>query len=100
MDFGSFLILLFISAVVAAILHYGMEYRVDPGVGSFVSKIVWGFVGARFGTRAFGRWWEGLSYGDIYYVPAILGSVAILIVAVDFFQTASKVCGGVSGVKS
>ena len=54
MDFGSFLILLIISVVVAAILHYGMEYRVDPGVGSFLSKIVWGFLGARLGTRAFG----------------------------------------------
>jgi uncharacterized membrane protein YeaQ/YmgE (transglycosylase-associated protein family) len=95
MDFGSFLVLLIISVVVAAILHYGIDYRVDPGVGSFLSKVVWGFVGARFGTRAFGRWWEGLSYGDIFYVPAILGSIAILIVAVDFFQTATRVLSGV-----
>lgn len=94
MDFGSFLILMIISAVVAAILHYGMEYRVDPGVGSFLSKIVWGFLGARLGTRAFGRWWEGLNYGDIYYIPAILGSIAILVVAVDLFQTATRAFSG------
>ena len=91
MDFGTFLILLVISTVVAAIAHYGLEYRVEPGLGSFLSKVVWGFVGARFGTRAFGRWWEGLSYGDLYFIPAILGSIALLIVLVDSFKTAQRV---------
>jgi len=90
MELANFVILLVISAVVAAILHYGMRYRVDPSLGSYLAKVVWGYFGARLGTWAFGRWWDGLNYGDIFFLPAILGSIAILIVGVDLFQTAAR----------
>ena len=40
MDFISFLILLIISVVVSAILHYGLEYYVTPGFWSFCSSRV------------------------------------------------------------
>lgn len=91
MDFASFIVFLIISVVVAAILHYGIDYRVEPGVGSFLSKVVWGYLGARLGARAFGPWWEGLNYGIAYIVPATLGAIAILIVLVDAFKTAERV---------
>jgi hypothetical protein len=38
MGFISFLILLIISVVVSAILHYGLKYYVTPGFWSFCSK--------------------------------------------------------------
>lgn len=87
MDFVSFLILLIISVVVAAILHYGLNYYIVPGFWSYLSKVVIGWVGAWLGTPVFGKWFEGVNYQGIYLIPAILGSAALLIFAVDFVQT-------------
>jgi uncharacterized membrane protein YeaQ/YmgE (transglycosylase-associated protein family) len=89
MDFLSFLALLIISVVVSAILHYGLEYYVTPGHWSFGSKVVVGWVGAWLGSPVFGHWPQGianLSYGNVYYIPAILGAAAMIIVAVDVGQ--------------
>ena len=87
MDFMSFLILLIISVVVCAILHFGLKYYIVPGVWSFISKVVIGWVGARLGAPVFGSWWEALKIKEIYLVPAILGCLFLVIFAVDFVQT-------------
>src|ERR1051326_2757731 len=50
MDFVSFLILLVISVVVSGALHYWLEYYVTPGIWSFVSKVIVGWVGAWLGS--------------------------------------------------
>lgn len=92
MDFIGFLILLNISVVVSAILHYGISYYVTPGLSSFFSKVIIGWVGAWLGSLMLGHWWEGLNFGQIYYVPAILGCLALLVFAVDV----GKTFGGVS----
>jgi len=86
MDFISFVILLIISAVVSAILHYGLNYYVMPGFWSFCSKVVLGWVGAWLGSPIFGYWphrFPVLQYENIWFIPAILGSLAVLLVAVD-----------------
>ncbi len=97
MDVVSFLILLVISVVVSAILHYVCDYYATPGLWSFCSKIVVGWIGAWLGTPVLGHWLPGLSYGpagmEIFYIPAILGSLALLIVVVDV----AKLRGGGSG---
>lgn len=87
MDFMSFAILLIISAIASAVFHYGLHYYVTPGLGSFFSKIVIGWVGAWLGTLVLGQWWDGLNYGNVYYVPALIGCLAVLIFAVDFVRT-------------
>lgn len=86
MSFVSFLILLIISVVVSGILHFGLRYYVTPGLWSFVSKIIVGWIGAWLGTPVFGRWWPGLQYEEVFYIPAILGSAALLILAVDLVK--------------
>ncbi len=86
MDFISFLTLLIISVVVSAILHYGLQYYVTPGVSSFCSKVVLGWVGAWLGSPVLGHWpsrFPFLQHGDVWVIPAILGSLAVLLVAVD-----------------
>jgi uncharacterized membrane protein YeaQ/YmgE (transglycosylase-associated protein family) len=83
MDFTSFFILLVISAVVSGILHYGLNYYVTPGFWSFCSKVVVGWVGAWVGSSVLGHWPPDLHYGDIWFIPAILGAAGMLIVAVD-----------------
>lgn len=87
MDFVSFIILLVISIVVSAILHFGLKYYIRPGVYSFVSKVVLGWIGAWLGTPVFGRWFEGVNYEGVYIIPAILGSLAILFIAIDYVKS-------------
>lgn len=95
MDFISFVILLAISVVVSAILHFGFKYYVIPGIVSFFSKVIVGWFGAWLGSPVFGRWWDGVNYKEVYIVPAILGSLAVLIFAVDLIK--SKVFASKSG---
>ncbi|MFQ5747043.1 MAG: hypothetical protein ACE5HF_07475 [Gemmatimonadota bacterium] len=92
MSFGSFLVLLIISAVVSGILHYGFKFYVRAGTVSYLSKVLIGWIGAWLGSPVFGHWWEGLSYEQVYYVPAALGSLAILVIIIDCVKTC---CGGV-----
>ncbi|MBI2501766.1 MAG: hypothetical protein HYW07_00835 [Candidatus Latescibacteria bacterium] len=93
-DFASFLILLVISAVVSAILHYGFKFYIVPGTASYLSKVVIGWFGAWLGSPILGHWWEGLNYQHVYFAPAILGSFGILILAIDGIKTIARVWGG------
>lgn len=94
-DFTSFLILLTISVVASATLHYGFNYHVIPGMSSFFSKVVIGWVGAWLGSMILGQWWwEGLNYGQVYYVPAILSCLALLVVAVGLVKSCGRVSNG------
>lgn len=86
-DFISFLILLIIAVVVAGLAHYAMEYYVVSGTGSFLSKVIIGWLGGWLGSPVFGYWFEALSYSAVYIIPAILGSAAAVILAVDLAKT-------------
>jgi uncharacterized membrane protein YeaQ/YmgE (transglycosylase-associated protein family) len=86
-DFIAFLILLIVSVVVSYVLHYLLKYYVVPGMASFLSKVVIGWVGAWLGSPVFGHWWEGLNYKEVYIIPAILGSLALLVFMVDATKT-------------
>jgi uncharacterized membrane protein YeaQ/YmgE (transglycosylase-associated protein family) len=94
MDFISFLILLIISVVISWVLHFAFKYYIIPGWGSYFSKVVIGWVGAWLGSPVFGCWWEGLNYKEVYIVPAILGSLLLLIFAVDFIKTCGTIDKG------
>jgi uncharacterized membrane protein YeaQ/YmgE (transglycosylase-associated protein family) len=85
MDFVSFLILLVISVVVALIVHYGLRVRVRTGFISFLGSVVWGRVGAWLGSPVFGHW--AFNYEEVYIIPAILGSFALLVLMVDLVKT-------------
>ena len=87
MSFVAFLILLIISVVVSAILHFGFKYYVKPGMNSFLAKVIFGWIGAWLGTPVFGSWFSGLNYEGVYYIPAILGFFAILIIMVDWVKS-------------
>ena len=87
MTFVSFLILLVISIVVSAILHYVLKLYIRSGIVSFVSKVIFGWIGAWLGSPVFGYWFDGLVYENIYIIPAILGSLALSIIMVDLVLT-------------
>ena len=85
-EFINFLILVIISVAVSGVLHFGFHYYVTPGNWSFVSKVVVGYVGAWIGSPVFGYWphrFPQLHYGEIWFIPAILGAAALIILAVD-----------------
>jgi uncharacterized membrane protein YeaQ/YmgE (transglycosylase-associated protein family) len=86
-QFISFLILLVISVVVSAVVHYGFRYSSRPTSTNwaFVTKVIVGYYGAWWGTAVYGRWWEGLNYQNVYFIPAILGSFSLVVVGVGFF---------------
>jgi uncharacterized membrane protein YeaQ/YmgE (transglycosylase-associated protein family) len=90
MDFISFLILLIISVVVSGILHFGFKYYIVSGFGSYLSKVLVGWIGAWLGSPVFGHWWQGLNYREVYIVPAILGCLLLLIFAVDCVKSCSR----------
>ena len=96
MDFVSFVILLVISVVVSAVLHYGLKYYVTPGYAALCGKIIIGWLGAWLGSPVLGHWFEGLNYGHVYYIPAILGSLALLVLAVDLLKSCGSVCAPAS----
>jgi uncharacterized membrane protein YeaQ/YmgE (transglycosylase-associated protein family) len=87
MNFVAFLILLVISAFVSAILHYGFKYYVRPGFNSFISKVIFGWIGAWLGSPVFGYWFVGVQYQNVYIIPAILGSFAFLIMMIDLAKS-------------
>ena len=79
--FISFVILLVISVIVAAILQIGLK-RGRQGPWPFVFKVIVGYYGAWWGTTVYGQWWENLNYGDIYYIPAVLGACSLVVFGV------------------
>ncbi|UCC74661.1 MAG: hypothetical protein JSV86_08965 [Gemmatimonadota bacterium] len=89
MDFISFLILLVIAVIVSFILHYVLKFYVVAGLASFFGKLVVAWVGAWLGTPVFGTWFAGVNYNNVYFIPAILGSLAMLVLAVDLVKTFS-----------
>lgn len=90
MVFGEFLTFLIIAVIVAAIIHYGFGYYSVSGAGSFLSKVVIAYVGAWVSEPVIGAWWDVLSYGDVYIIPAIIGAAGLTILAVDVAQTFGK----------
>ena len=87
MSFVSFLILLVISIAVSAVLHYVLKFYIRPGIVSFISKVIFGWIGAWLGSPVFGHWFGGLVYENVYIIPAILGSAALLVIMVDLVIT-------------
>ena len=94
MDFISFIILLIVSIVVSGVLHFLLKFYIIPGWRSYFSKVLIGWVGAWLGSPVFGYWWQGLNYKEVYIVPAILGSLSILMFAVDFIKTCTTIFKG------
>lgn len=94
MDFTSFLILLIISAAVSGALHFGLKYYVRPGLSSYLGKVIIGWIGAWLGSPVLGHWWEGVNRGEVYVVPAVLGSAALVALAVDLTKSVAGLLRG------
>jgi len=97
MTFITFVILLIISVVVSAVVHYGLKYYVTPGLESFYLKVVLAWVGAWLGSPVFGYWphkFPFLHYQDVWFIPAILGSLVAVTVAIELDKRARRTVAG------
>ena len=81
LDLSGFIIMLMLSVIAAAIMHYAFHYYVMPGFWSFVSKVVVGFVGGVLGPAVFGHWSPVVA--GVPVVPAMIGSFALIFFVVD-----------------
>ena len=81
--FIDFIVLLVISVVVSAILHFALNYYVKPGIASFCGKVVIGYLGGWLSPWVLGKWFTVVSIGNVDIISAIVGTLAILVFAVD-----------------
>jgi len=88
MSFMPFLVLTIIAAVVAGVYQYVFHYRFLEGFDSAFGKLVIGWIGAWLGSPVLGHWfWK---FENIYIVPAVLGSIALVHLNVLGFRAAAK----------
>ena len=89
MEFSQFMVMVVISIVVSWVLHYGLHYHAVPGTKSFWGKTVIGYFGALWAGTIIGAWEliPGLSVFNVSIIPAILGSLAMIVFAVDAVET-------------
>lgn len=74
MGFLSFLTLLGISFVAAMIVHNGFRYRFLGSVDGFLGKWIVAWVGAWIASPVLGYWFGGVSVGNQYVIPALIGA--------------------------
>ncbi len=89
MSFLSFLMLLVIGVIVAAVSHFVLRYRFLEGFDSFFAKVALGWFGAWLGSPVFGYWWY--KFENIYIVPAILGAVTAVLLNMVAWKALMKV---------
>ena len=96
MNFASFLTLLIVSVVVAAVYHWILRYRFLEGIDSFLAKVAVGWVGGWLDSPVLGHWlWKIQS---VYLVPTILGAIASIHLIVLRWKASAKLFGAGLGV--
>jgi uncharacterized membrane protein YeaQ/YmgE (transglycosylase-associated protein family) len=76
MPFPSFLVLLILSAVAAAVVHAVFRYRLFEGIDGFLGQWIVAWLGAWLGPAVLGHWFDSAMVGNIYVIPALLGAFA------------------------
>lgn len=76
MAFPSFLVLLILSAIAAAIVHWGFRYQLFKGIDGFLGQWIVAWLGAWVGPAVLGHWFDFALVSNIYVIPAFLGACA------------------------
>ena len=76
MAFQSFLVLLALSAIAAAIVHWGFRYRLFQGIDGFIGQWMVAWLGAWLGPPVLGYWFGSVMLSNIYIIPALIGAFA------------------------
>lgn len=89
MSFLTFLILLGIGVIVAAVFHYVLRYRFLDSVDAVFAKVALGWLGAWLGSPVLGHW--SFKLENVYLVPAILGSAMAVLLNLIAWKALAKV---------
>lgn len=76
MSFPSFLVVSILSAIAAAIVHWGFRYRLFEGWEGYLGQWMVAWVGAWLGPSVLGHWFESVMLWNIYVIPALVGGIA------------------------
>ena len=76
MSFLSFLVLLILSAIAAAVVHWVVRYRLFEGIYGFLGQWMVAWLGAWLGPAVLGHWFDSLMLWNIYILPALIGAFA------------------------
>jgi uncharacterized membrane protein YeaQ/YmgE (transglycosylase-associated protein family) len=88
MDFLACIVLFVIAIVVSAILFYALGIRIGEGIKGFIAEIFVGWIGAWLGW-IWCHWWFTL--WDVYVVPAIIGSVAVIWIVATLYPPKAEI---------
>jgi uncharacterized membrane protein YeaQ/YmgE (transglycosylase-associated protein family) len=77
------------SLIVSLVLHYPLKYRVVESFEGFLAKVIVGWFGAWLGPPVLGHWPVNLRFGDVYPIPAFLGSLVAVFSCVFVFKRLS-----------
>ncbi len=76
MAFLSFLALLILSAIAAAVLHWVFRYCLCSGIDGFLGQWLVAWLGAWLGPAVLGHWFDSFMLWNIYILPALIGAFA------------------------
>ncbi|GMT45374.1 MAG: hypothetical protein IEMM0006_1206 [bacterium] len=87
MNFFGFIILLGIALLVSLILHYVVKYFVRKDLSSFFEELIIAWIGGWLGSSVLGYWPNGWAYDKVYFIPAFLGAIALVVLCVEVSKT-------------
>lgn len=76
MSFASFVVLLIISGIAGAIVHWGFRYRLFNGIDGCLAQWIVAWLGAWLGPAVLGHWFGSTLVSGIYVIPAFIGALA------------------------
>jgi hypothetical protein len=76
MAFPSFVVLLMVSGIAGAIVHWGFRYRLLNGIDGCLGQWMVAWLGAWLGPAVLGHWFDSAIVANIYIIPAFLGALA------------------------
>jgi uncharacterized membrane protein YeaQ/YmgE (transglycosylase-associated protein family) len=76
MPFLSFLVLLILSVIAAAAMHWVFRYRLASGNDGFFGQWIVAWLGAWLGPAVLGHWFDSFMLWNIYLLPALIGAFA------------------------
>ncbi len=87
MNFWGFIILLGIALLVSLILHFVVKYFDRKDISSFFAELVIAWIGGWLGSPVLGNWPNSWAYDKVYFIPAFLGAVALVVLYVEISKT-------------
>jgi hypothetical protein len=76
MQFHSFVVLLILSAIAAAVVHWAFRYRLFNGIDGFIGQWIVAWLGAWLGPAVLGHWFASAMAANIFVIPALIGGFA------------------------